>query len=92
MELQVFPFSQQTLHNITETAPETWDANGFYDEKSDLFSFAVILWRVFGSKSQYTERKDDSPDDDGDDEYAFLRENGRPLPPPRQREIIKKVH
>jgi hypothetical protein len=103
--MQVFPFSQQSLHNITETAPETWDG-GFYDEMSDVFSFAIILWRLFGSKKQnkgYQEEKRETKraeptdhestkgEDDGGDEYAFLQENGKFLPPPRQREAIRKV-
>lgn len=44
----MFPFSQLALYNIMETAPETWEG-GVYDEKSDVFSYAIILWRLFGS-------------------------------------------
>lgn len=39
--------------NIIETAPETWGdcynirESTFYDEKSDVFSYAIILWRLF---------------------------------------------
>jgi hypothetical protein len=97
----VFSFSQQTLHNIFETAPETWDG-GPYDEKSDVFSFAVILWQLFGTKAQNeidsTEYQDsgdpttvdlNTSEDEG--EYEYLKENGRYVPPPQQREIIRKV-
>lgn len=75
--MQVFPFSRQVLQNITETAPETWTGS-HYDEKSDIFSFAIILWRLFGSAGQETE-------------YHFLQQDGRFLPPPKQRELIQKV-
>jgi hypothetical protein len=83
--MQVFPFSQRTLHNFIETAPETWGDTSFYDEKSDVFSFAVILWRLFGSKSHYEQTVQE------DEEYTFLQVNGRFAPPPKQREIIIKV-
>jgi hypothetical protein len=97
----VFTFSQQNLHNIVETAPETWNG-GHYDEKSDVFSFAVILWRLFGAKAQ-NEIDSTKPQDSGDNaavdlktsederEYEYLKENGRYVPPPQQREIIRKV-
>ena len=83
----MFPFGQQELHNITETAPETWGDVGFYDERSDIFSFAVILWRLFGSSTLYTENYNASESED----YAFVMENGRMFPPPRIREVIRKV-
>eukprot|EP00026_Physarum_polycephalum_P002251 Phypoly_transcript_02256.p1 GENE.Phypoly_transcript_02256~~Phypoly_transcript_02256.p1 ORF type:complete len:947 (+),score=114.19 Phypoly_transcript_02256:323-2842(+) len=49
---QVFPFSVKVLGNIAETAPETWGDEGMtkgatYDERSDVFSFAILLWRLF---------------------------------------------
>jgi hypothetical protein len=98
--IQVFPFSQQTLHNIMETAPETWEG-GNYDEQSDVFSFAIILWRLFGSKAQNetnNQPESESPDTTmpGDDidktECAYLKEGGRFFPPPKQRSEIRKVH
>jgi hypothetical protein len=49
------PHLHQTLFNITETAPETW-GEGFYDEKSDIFSFAIVLWRLFGTKSSNSDK------------------------------------
>ena len=47
----MFAFAQLPLHNINETAPETWDG-GLYNEKSDVFSFGMMLWRLFGSARQ----------------------------------------
>ena len=32
-----------------------------YDEKSDVFSFAVIMWRLFGSKQQNKDEGDSQP-------------------------------
>eukprot|EP00026_Physarum_polycephalum_P000536 Phypoly_transcript_00537.p1 GENE.Phypoly_transcript_00537~~Phypoly_transcript_00537.p1 ORF type:complete len:1451 (+),score=177.67 Phypoly_transcript_00537:50-4354(+) len=51
---QQSPFSVQILGNLVETAPETWGDEGLtkgamYDERSDVFSYAIILWRLFGS-------------------------------------------
>jgi hypothetical protein len=46
------PFSKQPLLNLIETAPETW-GESFYTENSDVFSFAIILWNLFGAKLQY---------------------------------------
>lgn len=49
----VSPFCNNILGNIEETAPETWGdsfilrSTVFYDEKSDVFSFSMILWRLF---------------------------------------------
>jgi hypothetical protein len=42
------------LGNLIETAPETWGDEGavkgaMYDERYDVFSFAMILWRLFGA-------------------------------------------
>ncbi len=79
----MFPFSSLTLHNITETAPETWEG-GYYDEKSDVFSFSVILWRLFSSEDNHGLSTLEDP-------YEFLKENGKPMPPPKQREVIRKV-
>lgn len=136
-----------------ETAPETWEG-GVYDEKSDVFSYAIILWRLFGSIAQnkgrvksaeekaeiklgsrgsvtkplgrvrgsiflemqeakreskreskrlskfvanYTVKKksgvNGAAGEDGDfvDEFSYLKEQGKYLPPPLQREAIRKV-
>lgn len=49
----VSPFCVTVLGNYDETAPETWGdfynlrCAVLYDEKSDIFSFAMILWRLF---------------------------------------------
>lgn len=95
--VKVFPFSQHTLHNILETAPETWEGES-YDEKSDVFSFAMILWRLFATKFQNEDSclpQGDDPDDNVEDiddsEYAYLQENGKFFPPPKQRETIRNV-
>lgn len=53
MSQHVSPFCVQILANTEETAPETWgDYYSLrntvrYDEKSDIFSYAIILWRLF---------------------------------------------
>jgi hypothetical protein len=77
-----------------------------YDEKSDIFSFAVILWRLFGSRAQYEPqhangvaengKKTDkgapsSLNDEDDEEFDFLKVDGKHVPPPKQRELIRKV-
>ena len=75
--------SKKVLHNFSETAPETWDG-GIYDEKSDVFSFAVIMWRLFASSQQ-------CDNENNTDDYAFLKKDGKWLPTPVQREVIGKV-
>ena len=98
---QVFPYSQQTLHNIVETAPETWEG-GMYDEKSDVFSFSIILWRLFGSRAQYEptgvvegargEAKNNKQmNDENDEEFDYLKVDRKHVPPPKQRDMIRKV-
>ncbi len=74
---QLFPHAVKPLESITETAPETWDG-GNYDEKSDVYSFSIILWRLFGS-------------DPTRDHFEFLKENGRLGPGLRQQQLIRKV-
>jgi hypothetical protein len=41
------------LFNFAETAPETWGETAIkaanYTEKADIFSYAIILWRLFGN-------------------------------------------
>lgn len=90
----MFPFSQQTLHNTLETAPETWEG-GLYDEKSDVFSFAMILWRLFATKFQnednYVPQGDGDAEDIDETDFEYLKENGRFFPPPKQREAIRQV-
>eukprot|EP00026_Physarum_polycephalum_P000182 Phypoly_transcript_00182.p1 GENE.Phypoly_transcript_00182~~Phypoly_transcript_00182.p1 ORF type:complete len:2033 (+),score=208.26 Phypoly_transcript_00182:30-6101(+) len=89
---QLFPFSQQTLHNIMETAPETWEGNS-YDEKSDVFSFAIILWRLFGSKAQngaLVESQVQGEDEIDESEHEYLKKHGKFFPPPKQRDVIRK--
>lgn len=81
----MFPYSNKTLYNLLETAPETWDG-GNYDEKADVFSFSIILWRLFGSSSQYCASHEDL-----DREFWYLQKNGKFIPPPKQREVIRKV-
>lgn len=56
----VSPYCVTILGNIEETAPETWgDLYNIrravsYDEKSDTFSFAIIVWRlIVGLHSDY---------------------------------------
>lgn len=50
---QVAPYCVTVLANYEETAPETWgDIYNLrncvsYDERSDIFSFGSILWRLF---------------------------------------------
>jgi hypothetical protein len=49
---QMYPFASRHLCNFAETAPETWGETAlktaFYTEKSDIFSYAIILWVIFG--------------------------------------------
>jgi hypothetical protein len=75
-----------------ETAPETWEGDP-YDEKSDVFSYAIILWRLFGTKAQNGAliASPNDEDDIDESEHEYLKENGKYLPPPKQREIIRKV-
>ena len=81
-----------------ETAPETWEG-GHYDERSDLFSFGVILWRLFGTNAQNQPPNPlgggpvlvSAVDDIDEIEIEYLRQNGRDVPPPQQREAIRKV-
>lgn len=48
----VAPHCVVILNNFVETAPETWGDmhnlcnTAVYDEKADIFSFAIILWRL----------------------------------------------
>lgn len=65
---QVSPFCVNILGNFEETAPETWGdyfnlRNAVsYDEKSDIFSFAIILWRLFvGQLSRGSPYKSSGP-------------------------------
>ena len=89
----MFQFSKQELHNITETAPETWVDSCFYNEKSDVFSFAVILWRLFGDKLQYKRARQLAvTKEEEDEQFDFLKIEGRFGPQPQQREIIRKVN
>ena len=50
---KVAPYCIVALNNFNETAPETWGdfynlkGSTSYDEKSDIFSFSIILWRLF---------------------------------------------
>lgn len=85
---KVFPVLQHRLYSITETAPETWGDVCFYDEKSDVFSFAVVLWRLFGSKLRYMQTY---TQEDEDDEFSFLKYNGKFGTHLKQREIIRNV-
>ena len=59
-----------------------------------MFSFAVILWRLFGSRSQYKQAEEIDAkhfmNEVGGD-YDFLKELGKIAPPARQRDIIRKV-
>eukprot|EP00026_Physarum_polycephalum_P002635 Phypoly_transcript_02643.p1 GENE.Phypoly_transcript_02643~~Phypoly_transcript_02643.p1 ORF type:complete len:891 (+),score=95.14 Phypoly_transcript_02643:341-2674(+) len=113
--------SPQVFHSahphITETAPETWGDTGSYDQRSDVFSFSIILWHLFGASNLYktaknfpeSERKKrsgrselqnsqikkekgsrDLAKCEKPEEFAFLMENGKFLPLPRQREVIRK--
>jgi hypothetical protein len=64
--LQIFPFSNQILGNLIETAPETWGDEGhtkgaMYDERSDVFSYAIILWRIFGVTPSIAPHSPSSP-------------------------------
>jgi hypothetical protein len=49
----------------------------------------VILWRLFGSSLLY--KNTPLMEEYNEEEYAFLMQNGKFLPPPGQREIIQKV-
>ena len=92
--MQIFQLSHQELHNLTETAPETWADSCHYDEKSDVFSFAVILWRLFGSKLQGKKARKltvTEEEEEADEELDFLKVKGRLGPVSQQREIIRKV-
>jgi hypothetical protein len=71
--------SHKKFSNFVETAPETWGDNPGYDERVDVYSFGVILWRLFGSKLQYEEE---------DSEWQV---NGKPNPEWLIREEIRKV-
>ena len=58
MAQRVFPYCVVVLGNVEETAPETWgDGSNLkqattYNEKADIFSFGIIMWRLFvGSRS-----------------------------------------
>jgi len=69
-----------------------------YDEKSDVFSFAVILWRLFGSRAQYDPpaangkgTAGEKINDEDDEEFDYLKVDGKHVPPPKQREMIRKV-
>ena len=48
----MYPFATKKLFNFAETAPETWGERSIkvasYTEKADIFSYAIILWRLFG--------------------------------------------
>lgn len=50
---KVAPYCVLALRNFCETAPETWGdyynlcESTSYDEKADVFSFGIILWRLF---------------------------------------------
>ena len=52
---KVAPHCVVVLNNFCETAPETWGdlynlcGSASYDEKADVFSYAIILWRLFYS-------------------------------------------
>jgi hypothetical protein len=75
--------------NLLENAPEIFGDpdSGFYDEKSDIFSFAMVLYQLFGSSTLY---QDNTNDSEGED-YADFMENGRLLPPRQIIEAIRNV-
>ena len=49
----VAPLCINNQLNCSETAPESWGDDTIiksataYDEKADIFSFAIVLWRLF---------------------------------------------
>lgn len=76
-----------------ETAPETWGDEGItrsvmYDERCDVFSYAILLWCLFGvspTKSNNTVEYNFNP-------YCHLRDSkGRALNPFVLRNKIREV-
>lgn len=80
-------FVKQT-ESLSDTAPETWDG-GMYSEKADVFSLGLILWQLFGSARQ--NRKVITSRFPEDNDYNYLKLNGKFLLPILQRDIIRKV-
>lgn len=103
--MQVFPYSQQPLLCFTETAPETWGDVRYYDEKSDIFSFAVILWRLFGAISNYKDTNGTQSErtfnfksfeilnryTELKEDYGLVMKNGKLIHEAQQRKIIREV-
>jgi hypothetical protein len=72
------------LVNVFDTAPETW-GDSHYDEKSDVFSFAIIIYDLFGSSENYIHNKEEN-----DDKEYFIK-NGRIAPDAGIRKAILQV-
>jgi hypothetical protein len=95
------------LGNLIETAPETWGDEGtvkgaMYDEWSDVFSFIIILWRLFGAPPKTPPASPSTPlslssilfalGDDNVDPYGHLRDSrGNPLNKWTLRNKIREV-